>query len=276
MSNGNFSAEDGPPSVGRSLQQARIAAKLTIDEVSATTRVRIPIVQSIENDDYSRCGGDVYVRGHIRALARAVGLEPAELVARFNEGRGDAPAPEPTAPVFEAERIRSEPRRPNWTAAMVAAIVAVVGFVGFTLVSGSGDGAADQVAQSESPDAEPETVPEDDAAGGGDDAAEDDAAAEPDPSQSAVAGAPADKVTMKVVASGASWVMVTDATGRQLFQGTLQDGDSETFTDDDRLDLVTGNAGAIELYVNGKHLDSIGDPGAVQRLSFTPGEPEEG
>lgn len=275
MSNGNFSAEDGPPSVGRSLQQARIAAKLTVEEVSATTRVRIPIVQSIENDDYSRCGGDVYARGHIRALARAVGLDPAELVARFNEGRGDAPAPEPAAPVFEAERIRSEPRRPNWTAAMVAAIVAVVGFVGFTLVSGSGDGSAGPVAQSESPDsdAEPEAVPDD--AAGGDDSA-DDAAVEPDPSQSAVAGAPADKVTMKVVANGASWVMVTDANGRQLFQGTLQDGDSETFTDDDQLDLVTGNAGAIELYVNGKHLEDIGDPGAVQRLTFTPGDPEEG
>ncbi|MFX4294619.1 helix-turn-helix domain-containing protein [Streptomyces bohaiensis] len=275
MSNGNFSAEDGPPSVGRSLQQARIAAKLTVEEVSATTRVRIPIVQSIENDDYSRCGGDVYARGHIRALARAVGLDPAELVARFNEGRGDAPAPEPAAPVFEAERIRSEPRRPNWTAAMVAAIVAVVGFVGFTLVSGSGDGSAGPVAQSESPDpdAEPDAVPDD--AASGDDSA-DDAAGEPDPSQSAVAGAPADKVTMKVVASGASWVMVTDANGRQLFQGTLQDGDSETFTDDDQLDLVTGNAGAIELYVNGKHLEDIGDPGAVQRLTFTPGDPEEG
>ncbi|NJP68308.1 RodZ domain-containing protein [Streptomyces spiramenti] len=274
MSNGNFSAEDGPSSVGRSLQQARIAAKLTVEEVSATTRVRIPIVQSIEVDDYSRCGGDVYARGHIRALARAVGLDPAELVARFNENRGDAPAPEPPAPVFEAERIRSEPRRPNWTAAMVAAIVAVVGFVGFTLVSGSGDGSGDQVAQSESPDADSEAVPEDDAVGGDD--ANGDAADEPAPSQSAVAGAPADKVTMKVVANGPSWVMVTDANGRQLFQGTLQDGDAETFTDDDQLDLVTGNAGAIELYVNGKHLDSIGDPGAVQRLSFTPGDPEEG
>ena len=40
-------------------------------------------------------------------------------------------------PLYEAERIRAEPRRPNWTAAMVAAIVVVVGFVGFTLFSGS-------------------------------------------------------------------------------------------------------------------------------------------
>ena len=58
------------------LQQARIAAGLTVDEVSTTTRVRVPIVQAIEQDDFSRCGGDVYARGHIRTLARAVGLDP--------------------------------------------------------------------------------------------------------------------------------------------------------------------------------------------------------
>ncbi|WP_130798119.1 helix-turn-helix domain-containing protein [Streptomyces otsuchiensis] len=276
MSNGNSSAKDRP-SVGRTIQQARIAAKLTVDEVSATTRVRIPIVQAIEDDDYSRCGGDVYARGHIRTLARAVGLDPSELITRYNEDRGEMPLPEVAGPVFEAERIRPEPRRPNWTAAMVAAIVAVGGFVGFTFVSGGDDGPRDVAEAGESPDAEQSPAPDepgetentDDDKGG-------DAGGEPDPSDSAIAGAPADKVTMKVVATGTSWIMVTDGNGQQLFQGTLEDGDSETFTDDDQLDLVTGNAGAVELYVNGKHLTEIGSPGAVSRLSFTPGEPELG
>jgi cytoskeleton protein RodZ len=81
---------------------------------------------------------------------------------------------------------------------------------------------------------------------------------------------------MKVTASGASWIMVTDSNGQRVFEGTLQDGDSETFTDDEQLDLVTGNAGAIELYVNGKHIEDVGNPGEVQRLSFTKGDPEEG
>ena len=74
------SPEDDRPSIGRALQQARIDAGLTVDEVSTSTRVRVPIVQAIEEDDFSRCGGDVYARGHIRTLARAVGLDPDPLI----------------------------------------------------------------------------------------------------------------------------------------------------------------------------------------------------
>lgn len=62
------------------------------------------------------------------------------------------PRPQPAAPMFEAERIRSDPRRPNWTAAMVAAIVAVVGFVGFTFFKGGDDGGTStQVAEGSTP-----------------------------------------------------------------------------------------------------------------------------
>ncbi|WP_169801199.1 helix-turn-helix domain-containing protein, partial [Streptomyces kanamyceticus] len=79
---------DDRPSIGQVLQQARVAAGLTVDEVSSSTRVRIPIVHAIEQDDFSRCGGDVYARGHIRTLARAAGVDPAPLLAQYDEGHG--------------------------------------------------------------------------------------------------------------------------------------------------------------------------------------------
>lgn len=145
MSLGNSPADDRP-SVGRALQQARIDAGLTVDQVSTVTRVRNPIIHAIEQDDFSRCGGDVYARGHIRALARAVGVDAAVLVEQYDAEHGGRPQPTPAAPLFEAERIRPEPARPNWTAAMVAAIVAVVGFVGFTLFSGDDEDGGTPVA----------------------------------------------------------------------------------------------------------------------------------
>lgn len=112
-------------------------AGLTVDDVSNATRVRITIIHAIEQDDFTPCGGDVYARGHIRTLARAVQLDPAPLLAQYDADHGGRPAPTPAAPLFEAERIRPERRGPNWTAAMVAAIVAVIGFVGFTVVKGA-------------------------------------------------------------------------------------------------------------------------------------------
>ncbi|MEU6503379.1 RodZ domain-containing protein [Streptomyces californicus] len=267
MSIGN-SPEDDRPSVGRALQQARIAAGLTVEEVSASTRVRMPIVQAIEQDDFSRCGGDVYARGHIRSLARAVGLDPEPLVEEYDADHGGRPAPTPAAPLFEAERIRSEPRRPNWTAAMVAAIVAVIGFVGFTLFNGGEDepSTTAQVAEGSKPDktaAKPTaTKPAD---------------KEPVPSESAIAAAPRDKVTVKLSADrGKSWISAKDHNGRLLFDGLLLQGESKTFQDSERIDLVLGDAGAIELFVNGKQVQDRFGPGQVERLSYTKGDPEAG
>ncbi|MDT0266147.1 DUF4115 domain-containing protein [Streptomyces sp. DSM 44915] len=271
MSNGNDKAKDRP-SVGRTLQQARLDAKLSVGEVSSATRVRVPIVQGIEADDFSRCGGDVYARGHIRTLARAVGLDAAELIELYNAQQGGRPAELPTGPLFETERIRPEPRRPNWTAAMVAAIVVVIGFVGFTFFStGDEEGGGSVAERTETPD------PDAPGGGGPERQGPDTPTAEPEPTESAVAGVPADKVTVVLsIEGGNSWISAKDGNGRLLFEGNLADGDSETFTDDEQIDLVLGNAGAVKLHVNGREIEDVFEPGQVQRLSYTVGDPEEG
>ncbi|WP_333766661.1 helix-turn-helix domain-containing protein [Streptomyces sp. IBSBF 2435] len=266
MSLGNTPTEDRP-SVGHALSQARIAAGLTVDQVSTATRVRVPIVQSIEQDDFSRCGGDVYARGHIRNLARTVGLDPEPLIAQYAAEHGTEIAPAPVAPLYSSERIRSEPRRPNWTAAMVAAIVAVIGFVGYTAFTGGDDGngaKADPAPPTPSSSTTPTSTPGTQAPSA-------------DPTGSAIAAAPPGKVTVKLSAEGGvSWVQATDHNGKRLFQGSLRKGDSQTFTDDKKLKLVVGNAGAVQLFVNGKDLGAAGSDGQVVRLTYTPGDPTQG
>jgi cytoskeletal protein RodZ len=262
--------EEDRLSIGRALQQARIAAGLTVDDVSTATRVRLPIVHAIEADDFGPCGGDVYARGHIRTLARAVHLDPAPLLARYDAGHGGRPAPTPAAPLFEAERIRPERRGPNWTAAMVAAIVAVVAFVGFTAFKGGDDdsGADTQVADGTKPSTSTTASPT---------PKNDKPAPKPDPSDSAIAAAPQDKVTVQVsAADGKSWISAKDHSGRLLFDGLLQQGESKTFQDNEKVNLVLGDAGAIQLYVNGKKIDDDWQPGAVERLTYTKGDPQVG
>lgn len=275
MSIGNSpeSPEDDRPSVGRSLQQARINAGLTVDEVSSTTRVRIPIVHAIEQDDFTRCGGRVYARGHIRTLARAAGVDPVPLVAQYDAEHGGRPAPTPAAPLFDAERIRPEPRRPNWTAAMVAAIVAVVGFVGFTVFNGGAKSEGSVTADPAS--AKPSKAPGTKSGHGKKGKTASDPKAEA--SASAIAGVPANKVTVKLSAdNGQTWMSAKDHNGKLLEEGVLKRGDSKTFTDKDRIDLVLGNAGAVRLFVNGKEIKNPGTDGQVQRLSYTRGDPAAG
>ncbi|MFE7648578.1 helix-turn-helix domain-containing protein [Streptomyces phaeoluteigriseus] len=260
-------SEAAHPSIGRALQQARIAAGLTVDDVSTATRVRIAIVHSIEADDFAPCGGDVYARGHIRTLARAVHLDPAPLMEQYDAAHGGRPAPTPAAPMFEAERIRPERRGPNWTAAMVAAIVAVVGFVGFTAFKGD-DGTTD-VADGTTPSSSAPATPTP--------KTEKPVDEQPEPSDSAIAAAPQDKVTVQVTATdGKSWIFAKDHNGRMLFDGLLKQGESQTFQDSERVNLVLGDAGAVELHVNGKKIDDDFQPGAVERLTYTKGDPQAG
>ncbi|MEW2295792.1 RodZ domain-containing protein [Streptomyces sp. NPDC006743] len=265
-------SEEARPSIGRVLKDARLAAGLTVDEVSTATRVRVAIVHAIESDDFAPCGGDVYARGHIRTLAREVHLDPAPLLAQYDAEHGGRPAPTPAAPLFEAERIRPERRGPNWTAAMVAAIVVVIGFVGFTAFKGgdSGDSSAKaQAAEGSTPSTSTPASPRPKQTKP--------AAPKPAPSDSAIAAAPQDKVTVQVSApNGRSWISAKDHNGRMLFDGLLNKGESKTFQDSTKINVILGDAGAVQLYVNGKKIEDQFQPGAVERLTYTKGDPQIG
>jgi cytoskeletal protein RodZ len=75
--------------VGEALTQARAQAGLSVDELSERTRIRGTVIRSIEDDDYEACGGDLYVRGYVRALAGAVGIDAQPLIREFDQGRAN-------------------------------------------------------------------------------------------------------------------------------------------------------------------------------------------
>ena len=73
--------------VGETLTEARSQAGLSIDELSERTRIRGTVIRSIEDDDYAACGGDLYVRGYVRAIAGAVGIDAQPLIREYDQGR---------------------------------------------------------------------------------------------------------------------------------------------------------------------------------------------
>ena len=79
-------------SVGSMLARARIAAGMSIDDLAYKSKLRATIIAAIERDDFSLCGGEVYARGQVRALATLVGLDRA-LAMEAYEARGSAGGP---------------------------------------------------------------------------------------------------------------------------------------------------------------------------------------
>ena len=250
-------------SIGTTLAAARETAGLSLEDVAAATRIRRTLVMNIEDDDYSACGGDFYARGHLRNIAVAVGLDPAPLLAEFDAARTEA-APARATEVFEAETSTWKERRggPNWSAAMAAALVLVIAYGLVQALSGSGGGGHDVADPGRTTTAPPSTSSSSSPTPSGDD--------------SAVAQAPRGKVTVVVRATDRSWVQVTTTTGQELFQGLLQRGQQKTFTDKTRLKMVIGNAGGVQLTVNGSLIGAPGRPGQVARVQFTPEDPTAG
>ncbi len=119
-------------SIGEELAAARRQAGLTVTQVSQRTCIRETIVRGIERGDYSACGGDFYARGHIRSIARAVGLDPEDLIREYDATQAPPQAItaadvfQPFTPVKLKER-----RRPSWSVVLAVGVIAVAGIVGF-------------------------------------------------------------------------------------------------------------------------------------------------
>ena len=121
-------AED--PVIGPDLAAARTRLGLTVDQLAERTRIRPHVIESIEVDDFTPCGGDFYARGHLRTLARVLGLDVSRLLTTYDERYAGAPI-NPRR-VFEAElatgangSIRGTRGGPNWSV-LVAAVMALV------------------------------------------------------------------------------------------------------------------------------------------------------
>ena len=142
-------------SIGEVLAVARRRAGLSVAQVSEQTGMREPVILDIEGDDYSACGGEFEVRGHIRVLAAAVGADPGPLIAAYDSARRGGPAlagevTEPIPPV-RVPPGRSEPvtpaatggrrRRPALVVALGVVLVAGLGVAGYLLADPGGGGA---------------------------------------------------------------------------------------------------------------------------------------
>ena len=72
---------------GDNLKREREMRGVTLDEISAATRIATRFLQAIENEDWTQLPGGVFNRGFVRAVARYLGLDEENIVAEYIFGR---------------------------------------------------------------------------------------------------------------------------------------------------------------------------------------------
>ena len=71
--------------LGRTIRDAREAARMSIAALSEATSIRIGLLSEMEANNFKHCGGDTYARGHLRNIAVLIGLDPQILIDLYND-----------------------------------------------------------------------------------------------------------------------------------------------------------------------------------------------
>lgn len=70
-------------SIGHTLRRERELRHISLEELAQTTRIPLKNLLLLEEDRFTDLPGDVFVRGFLRAYARAVQLDPDLMVDRY-------------------------------------------------------------------------------------------------------------------------------------------------------------------------------------------------
>jgi len=276
-------------SFGENLRREREMRGVTLQEISAATKISARFLQALEAEEFAKLPGGVFTRSFIRAYAKYLGLDEERVLAEYQL------LAQPKADVDLSRLAVSHPeaRRESSRGPLLTLLLAVILVGGGYLLYRSGHRASlpgsgvstrspattpaaapGRPPQATStPAAAPSPIPP---------AAERSAAAAQGvagagaltvpsaaPDSGALSVAPAEGgLVLQVAATERAWVAV-DADGRTVLQRVLNPGEIETLKAKESFDLTTGNAQGIVLTLNGETLKPLGRRGEVKSIHLS-------
>ncbi|HFD39882.1 MAG TPA: helix-turn-helix domain-containing protein, partial [Anaerolineae bacterium] len=278
--------------LGDWLRQRREELGISLEQAEEETRIRICSLEALENENFDDLPDPVVGRGFLRNYAAYLGLDPQEAAERYN--RLVAPPPPevtaeselpPTADIsFRPVPLHNIPGqgRKRWGVVLLvlllAAALAVLIWRGYPYAA---DWLTRRAAQSRATPTQsaveiaPPTVTHTPTAAPTHTrppATETDASTptleptftptwtpspSPSPSPPIYTG-----IFLELVFTDTSWIQVT-VDGVREFQGELPAETRRSWYGEERIELRVGNAGAVQVTLNGQSLGTLGAPGEV-------------
>ncbi len=278
------------PSVGETLRLARVDQGLDLTEVSARTKIGVRFLEAIEADQRDVLPGGFFYRNWVQQYARSLHLDLDSITSEVDRILiADQPPPLP-GQEHSANQFLQSPRMTieqpdqggNRLLVSFALLVAVIlGCSGFYSLWHKMTTAPVQetVAVSPSAPAKAELTPQKPSVPVSEPSAQspatDPAAAQPAPAREAttaqpvsepeVIGTPDGSVLIEIAATAQTWLSISPD-GKQLFSGILRPAEVKRVAARDGARIRVGNAGGLEVRLNGKSIGPIGLPGQVRTV----------
>jgi cytoskeleton protein RodZ len=245
---------------GEHLKREREMRGVSLEEVSAATRISTRFLEAIESDRWESLPGGVFNRGFIRSVARYLGLDEDSMVAEYAlETRGRVETGVVPDPPMEMPR--------NWKPAIVLAVI--LAGVGFAYARYGGKIAERLHRKPAAAATSGDAARGANATAGGAAAAGNGAAQHSKPSDGAAAttgAAAADPLELMLQTSKLVDVTIV-ADGATIFSGSIDAGDKRMFEARDAFDVSSSDSSAIVLELNGRRVGAFGQlglPGSVK------------
>ena len=239
-------------SLGSIISKARKDAGLSIEDLSSSTNIRVALLRDIEANNFANCGGDTYARGHIRNIAQRLGIDPQFFLSVYEEEQMQIDRSMQEMLVeTSAMKQPEEVRKVSWKALATISVgsLCIAGLVQIIVSNTSTPSIPAPVATASATPSES-------------------AAPTVAPSEEATVSTGTGVEVVITASRAKSWLFVSDASGRTLFSGQISTGTTKTFSSESQLNFKIGNAGGVDLVVNGKKIDSVGVDGEVVSLSY--------
>lgn len=236
------------PSIGTQLAQARTARKLTLQDVTRSTKIQAWVLESMEKDQLLPGMSPVYAKGFITTYAKFLGLDPAPLLAQLLPA---STAVGPAIPEAPASLQPAVPSSAQWDSAkemfwLVMRRGAVVAAAAAALVVVVNSRPLKQLAKHTPPKVKTASVS----------VVQKPDIARPEPPPGRVEIQPMQPLELSITARRSTWISVK-ADGNLVAQQKLVTGAQETWKARRRLEVVIGAPGKVDVFLNGHSISPM-------------------
>jgi cytoskeletal protein RodZ len=244
--------------LGRTIRDAREAARVSIESLSESTSIRIGLLTEMESDNFKHCGGDTYARGHLRNIAQRIGIEPQILVDLYNqEHAAESQRIQDSLADNNVLQVPREKKSLSWKVPALASIL-ILGVIGIVQIVISNQSSTPVSAPSVS------ATPSVSAAATTSPSATPTASVVAAPSTTSTHG----PVSLVISATRGNSYIDIIVDGKEIEKGSIFQGESKTFKGTSVISIYLSNPAGLDVTFNGKQLAPLGGQNEEVRRTF--------